>query len=75
MIFSTYGLLHGQLGEHPHQVLQYLIIILDNSLLLIHHHQEFKKLNTFNLPDSSIVNGSEHFEVKIDTGANNKNYC
>ena len=32
----------------------------------------FKKLNTFNLPDSTIVNGSEHFSVELDTGADIK---
>ena len=29
----------------------------------------FKKLNTFNLPDSNIVNGSEHFVTALYTGS------
>ena len=29
----------------------------------------YLKLNTFNLPDSSIVDGSENFDVALDTGA------
>jgi hypothetical protein len=32
----------------------------------------FKKLNTYNLPDSSIVDGSKNFDVALDTGANIK---
>ena len=28
----------------------------------------YKKLNTYNLPDSSIVDGSEHFDVDLFTG-------
>jgi hypothetical protein len=32
----------------------------------------FKKWNTFNLPDSTIEDGSEHFDVKLDTGADIK---
>ena len=32
----------------------------------------YLKLNTYNLSDSTIVDGSQHFDVKLDTGANIK---
>ena len=40
----------------------------DNDHLPTHHLQAIKKLNTFNLPDSSIVDGSENMNAVTYTG-------
>ena len=56
--------------EIINQLLMFIIVIhlmqtSDNDHLPTHHLQAIKKLNTFNLPDSSIVDGSENIDTAV----------
>ena len=45
-----------------------VLLTSDNAHLHTHHQQVLKKLNTFNLPDSTIEDGSDYFNTVLYTG-------